>query len=93
LEAVLFPNASFVRSYEPMVAVTRDGEHHSGVLKRDSAEEVVLATGPNLTTRLKRSEITAMRPGTVSVMPQGLDQQLSKAELADLLAFLKATRW
>lgn len=93
LEAVLFPNASFVRSYEPMVVVTSDGEQHSGVLKRDSAEEVVLATGPNLSVRLKRSEITSMRPGTVSVMPQGLDQQLSKPELADLLAFLKATRW
>jgi hypothetical protein len=26
-------------------------------------------------------------------MPQGLDQQLSLQEIADLLAFLKATRW
>ena len=34
-----------------------------------------------------------MRPGTVSVMPSGLADQLSKQEVADLLAFLKATRW
>ena len=26
-------------------------------------------------------------------MPQGLDQQLTTQEIADLLAFLKATRW
>jgi len=28
----------------------------------------------------------------VSVMPSGLDEQLTRQELADLLAFLKATR-
>ena len=31
-----------------------------------------------------------MRPGTVSVMPAGLDQQLSPQEMADLIAFLKS---
>jgi len=34
-----------------------------------------------------------MRPGAVSLMPQGLEEQLSRQELADLLAFLKNTRW
>jgi hypothetical protein len=34
-----------------------------------------------------------MRPGTVSIMPAGLETQLSKQELADLLAFLKGTKW
>ena len=33
-----------------------------------------------------------MQPGTISLMPQGLTDQLSRQELADLLAFLKATR-
>jgi hypothetical protein len=33
-----------------------------------------------------------MRPGTVSVMPTGLEQQLTPQELGDLLAFLKACR-
>ena len=33
-----------------------------------------------------------MQSGTVSVMPSGLDQQLSPEELADLVAFLKACR-
>jgi len=33
-----------------------------------------------------------MRPGMVSVMPGGLAEQLSKRELADLVAFLKGTK-
>ena len=93
LEAIIYPSASFVRSFEPMLVATKSGDEHSGVLRKDSPEEVVLATGPGVEARIARSEILEMRPGAVSVMPQGLDAQLSKAELADLLAFLKATRW
>ena len=44
------------------------------------------------TVSLNRSEIEEIKPGTVSIMPAGLDQQLSTQELADLLAFLKAAR-
>ncbi len=93
LEAIVYPSASFVRSYEPMIVATKGDEEYSGVLKKDSAEEVVLATGPNTEQRLARADITDMRPGTVSVMPSGLAEQLTKDELADLLAFLKATKW
>ena len=93
LESIVYPSASFVRSFEPMLVATKSGDEHSGVLRKDSPDEVLLATGPGIEARIARSEILEMRPGTVSVMPQGLDAQLSKPELADLLAFLKATRW
>jgi hypothetical protein len=33
-----------------------------------------------------------MRAGTVSVMPAGLDQQLTTRDLTDLVTFLKACR-
>ncbi|PYM09889.1 MAG: dehydrogenase, partial [Verrucomicrobia bacterium] len=47
LESIVYPSASFVRSYEPMIVATKSGEEHSGVLRRDAADEVLLATGPN----------------------------------------------
>jgi putative heme-binding domain-containing protein len=93
LESVLYPSASFVRSYEPVIVSTKGGEEYSGVLRKDATDEVVLGTGPDVEVRVARSDIAEMRPGTVSVMPQGLDQQITKQEMADLIAFLKATRW
>jgi putative heme-binding domain-containing protein len=93
LEAIIYPSASFVRSYEPFLVSTKDGEDFSGILRKDASDEVILATGPGLEVRIPRGEITAFRPGQVSTMPQGLNEQLSEQELADLLAFLKATRW
>ena len=93
LESIVYPSASFVRSFEPYIITTKSDETISGVLKKDAPDEVVVATGPGAETRIARSDITDIRPGTVSVMPAGLEQQLSTQELADLLAFLKSTKW
>jgi putative membrane-bound dehydrogenase-like protein len=92
LEAIVFPSASFVRSYEPWVVVTKNGKIHNGILRKDSPDEVVLVTGANQEARIARDEIDEMQPSKVSVMPTGLDQQLTPQELADLVAFLKACK-
>ena len=92
LEAILFPNASFARGYESVVVTTASGAMHSGVLRSDLTDAVVLVTGAGEEMRILRREIVDMQPGTVSVMPPGLATQLSRQELTDLLAFLKATR-
>jgi putative membrane-bound dehydrogenase-like protein len=93
LESVVYPSASFVRSFEPWIVDTKSGDEYSGVLKKDAPDEVVLATGPETVQRVARADIVEMRPGTVSVMPQGLDQTLTRQDLADLITFLKATKW
>ena len=93
LESVVYPSASFVRSYEPYIVTTKSEETYNGVLKKEAPDEVVLATGPNMEVHLARSDIVEMRPGTVSIMPGGLADQISKQELVDLVAFLKATKW
>jgi putative heme-binding domain-containing protein len=93
LEAIVFPSASFARGYEPVVIRTRSGEVRTGVLRNnDLPDELVLATERE-EFRIARRDIVDMQPGTVSLMPPGLADQLTKQELADLLAFLKATRW
>ena len=92
LEAIAFPSASFARGYEPVVVRTRSGQVHTGVLRNnDLPDEIVLATERD-ELRIPRRDVVEMQPGTVSLMPPGLIDQLSRQELADLLAFLKATR-
>ncbi|HUG94284.1 MAG TPA: PVC-type heme-binding CxxCH protein [Planctomycetaceae bacterium] len=89
LEAILYPSLSFVRSYEPVTVVTTSGRVLNGLVRNETAEEITLATGPNEEARVRRDEIDELRPGTVSIMPAGLDKQLTPQELADLVAFLK----
>jgi putative membrane-bound dehydrogenase-like protein len=92
LESILYPSASFVQSFEPLIVETVDGDVHAGIVRKNDAEEVVLITGPEQEVRLARKDVSEMRPGAVSIMPAGLDQQLSPQELADLLAFLGACK-
>jgi putative heme-binding domain-containing protein len=92
LEAIVFPNASFVRGYEPVSVSTKSGKAHNGVIRKDAADEIVLATGVNQEVRIARDDVDEILPSKVSVMPAGLDQQLTLRELADLVAFLKACR-
>jgi putative membrane-bound dehydrogenase-like protein len=92
LEAIVFPSASLVRSFEPISVATSDGKIYNGLLRGETADELRLATGVNQEARIARREIDEVRPSTVSIMPAGLDQQLSHQELADLVAFLKACK-
>jgi putative membrane-bound dehydrogenase-like protein len=92
LEAIVFPSASLVRSYEPVLVTTRKGKVFNGLLRKDTAEEVVLVLGADQQVRIARGEIEDMQPSKVSIMPAGLDKQLTRRELADLVAFLKACK-
>ena len=90
LESIVFPSASLVRSYEPVLVTTKDGKIYNGVVRKDVPDEMVLATGVNQEVRLPREDVETVQPSKVSIMPAGLDQQLTPRELADLVAFLKA---
>jgi putative heme-binding domain-containing protein len=92
LESIIFPSASFVRSYEPVRVVTLDGRTLSGILKKDAPDEIILTIAADKEERIARADVESISPGTVSVMPDGLDKQLSPQELADLVAFLKACK-
>jgi putative heme-binding domain-containing protein len=93
LEAIVFPNASFARGYEPVVVTTKTGQVIGGLLRGDGPEEITLLIGPQGETRIAKTTIASIEPGAVSLMPTGFGDQLSRSELADLLAFLKGTRW
>jgi putative heme-binding domain-containing protein len=88
LESIVFPSASFVRGYEPYVVATKDGRLFNGILKRETAEAIYLVTAERTEARIPRSAIESLEPGKVSIMPQGLDTQLTRQELADLIAWL-----
>ena len=92
LEAIMYPSASFARGYEPVVIRTRSGEVRSGVLRNNDLPDEVVVANESAEIRIPRREIVEMQPGTVSLMPPGLADQLTRQELADLLAFLKSTR-
>ncbi|HZK82921.1 MAG TPA: HEAT repeat domain-containing protein, partial [Humisphaera sp.] len=92
LESIVYPSASFARGYEPWLVKTKDGDVQSGLISQQTADAIYFITGPRETKRILRSQISDLRLGTVSVMPQGFDAQFSRQELADVVAFLASLR-
>ncbi|HYM11660.1 MAG TPA: hypothetical protein VEU62_13065, partial [Bryobacterales bacterium] len=91
LEAIVFPGASFVPGYE-VYRVETAGEALTGLIVRRTPEAVVLLTGPNGEERIPRNKIVSIQRSDVSLMPDGLDESLTREELTDLLAFLQSQK-
>jgi putative membrane-bound dehydrogenase-like protein len=89
LESILFPNLSFVRSYEPVAIVTDDGRVYNGVIRDETDDAITLQLDAKKTIQLPKSTIEERKQGTVSIMPAGLEKQLSPQDLADLVKYLK----
>ena len=87
LEAILYPSVSFVREFETY-KITTASQTYTGIIQEQSPQALVLGVGPAASVRIQRSEITEIKPSDLSLMPQGLGELLTEAELADLMSFL-----
>jgi len=92
LEAIVFPSASLVRSYETMQLNTRSGGVLAGIIRDRDAGQVTLALSPEKSVRVERGDIRNMEPMPVSLMPAGMNYILTPQELADLITYLEASR-
>jgi putative membrane-bound dehydrogenase-like protein len=92
LEAIVFPSASFARGYESYSVATTSGQVLSGIISRETADAIYLFDTARVETRVPRTQIESLEQSRTSIMPEGMDAQLSRQELSDLLAFLQSLR-
>jgi putative heme-binding domain-containing protein len=87
--AVLEPNREVKESFEAIEITTKDGESHTGFRVNAAEGEVALRdiTRNNEIVRLRRDTVAQQR-NIGSVMPPGLVDQLTRAELRDLFRYL-----
>lgn len=92
LESILEPSRVISDQYQNVRVFRKDDEEITGRLVRESAEEMVLETDPLTRTEqtIPRREVAEIRASTVSPMPEGLVNSLSREEILDLLAFLES---
>lgn len=92
MEAIVYPSASYVRSYEPMTVRVKSGEAHYGIIRDETQDVLRLATSLSTEVAVRRSEILSLNEGTMSLMPPGFDGLLSPKELIDIVAYLMTLR-
>ncbi|WP_236974336.1 PVC-type heme-binding CxxCH protein [Membranihabitans maritimus] len=89
LEALVYPSASFAREYDTYEVKTSDNTYQ-GIIKDQTEQFLLLKIGPNSEVRIPQNEIISIETKSVSLMPPGLEKQLTIGELSDLMAFLES---
>ena len=92
IESIVAPSSTFAQGYENYMVVTMDGQIASGRIVRQSGGTVVLQGAGGQEQRFHEAHIEEMTRQPVSIMPDGLEQKLSRAHLRDLLAYLKSLK-
>jgi putative heme-binding domain-containing protein len=93
LESILDPNKVLSEQFQNTTVFTKDGEDHTGRLVDETPEQIVLVPNqlePGKHVVVNKSDISSRRASTVSPMPAGLADVLSRDEILDLLAFLES---
>ncbi len=89
LEAILVPSRIVASGYEVWRIDRRNGDGLTGVLRAETATAITLIMPEGIEVTIPRQEIESMQQIGGSAMPDGLEEQITVDEMADLLTFLR----
>ena len=89
LTHILDPSFEIQPNYTNYLVVAKDGRVLDGLLIGETAHTVTLR-GEYDDVTIPREAIEQIRPSEVSLMPEGLEQDLDHQALADVIAYLRA---
>jgi putative heme-binding domain-containing protein len=92
IEAILDPSAEIPQGYHATIIETRSGRILTGIVKSESAAAVTLQDGEGKLITVAPGDIERREVSKVSLMPEGLADQMTPAEFTDLIAYLTTLR-
>lgn len=87
---VLDPNREVNPQYLNYLLLTTDGRSLSGVLSAETATSVTLRKQENVSETVLRVDIENLKSTGQSLMPVGMEKQIDRRAMADLLEYLKS---
>ena len=88
LTHIVDPNREIDSRYEAYSVVTHDGTVHSGLLIQDTRARLELLQADGKVMSLAKTDVDSVQATGRSLMPEGLEQELSPQGVADVIAYL-----
>jgi putative membrane-bound dehydrogenase-like protein len=85
---VLDPNREVNPQYVNYIAVLNDGRTLTGIVAGETATGITLKRADNATDVVQRADLEELRSTRQSIMPEGLEKQLTPQDMADVIAYL-----
>jgi putative membrane-bound dehydrogenase-like protein len=90
LIAVLDPNQAVDARYIQYLAATKDGRQHNGILAGETATSITIREQDGKEKVILRTDLEELQSTGKSLMPEGLEKDVTKQDMADLIAYLGA---
>jgi putative heme-binding domain-containing protein len=91
LTSILNPSAAIEPRFTNYVVVTKDNRIHDGIIANETAGTLTLrGDSEEGDVTILRQNISEIRASSVSLMPDDLEKSLTKQDLADVIAHLRA---
>jgi putative membrane-bound dehydrogenase-like protein len=87
---IVVPNHEISPGYEAVTVTLRDGRTLTGWVAAEAENALTLRTAFGTHESIARADASAIAVSGTSLMPDGLDQSMTKQEMADLIAYLRA---
>ena len=89
---ILDPNREVDPRYVVYQAVTKNGRVFTGILAIETSTSITLRRADQAEDTILRAQLDSLTATSMSLMPEELEKQLTRQELADVIAFLLASR-
>ncbi|PVD52554.1 dehydrogenase [Terrimonas sp.] len=89
LANILDPNLSIMAGYDLWEIILNNGESLQGIIAAETASAITIKNMGNFEKTISRQDIKSLKSLSISAMPGGLEKNISKEQMADLIAFLR----
>jgi putative heme-binding domain-containing protein len=86
---ILDPNQSIADGYDSWEVTLNDGTTKQGIISTETPTAITLVNSGTLPATIARKDIKSINALGMSIMPVGLDKEINKQDMANLLAFLR----
>ncbi len=93
LLSILDPNRAVDNNYFSYTVVTKAGKVLTGIVVSETTTAVTLRQAEGKVVRVLRDDIEVLKSNGISLMPEGLEKNITQPQMADLLNFLKNWRY
>lgn len=90
---VIQPNKAIDNNFVSYTVVTNDGVQYVGIIAAETPGSVTLKMPDGKSQSVLKSDIDEMASNGVSLMPEGIERNIPKQDMADVISFVKNWRY
>lgn len=88
LDSIINPSEGISFEYVPTSFALKNGDQVSGLVSEERPDQITVQIGPNQQQRIRPADVASRKEIRISLMPEGLLNNLSIQQIADLLEYL-----